>query len=48
MTMFFDEAHRGFDTLKALQTYTEKLDEKYGKKAFKYFSDANMQVLREV
>ena len=46
MTMSLDEAHGGADALKALQTYAKKLDAKYGKKAFKYFSDADMKVLR--
>jgi hypothetical protein len=48
MTISFDEAHGGIATLKALQTYTKRLDEKYGKKAFKHFSDADMRVLKEV
>jgi hypothetical protein len=35
-------------TLKALKSYATRLDEKYGKRAFRYFSNADMQVLREV
>jgi hypothetical protein len=33
--------------LKALKTYTTKLDEKYGKRAFGYFSNVDMRVLSE-
>jgi hypothetical protein len=47
MTMTIDNAIGGVATLKALQTYTKKLDEKYGKKAFRYFSNVDMRVLRE-
>jgi len=47
MMMTFDENAGGVNALKALQTYVEKLDEKYGKKAFRYFSDVDMQVLSE-
>jgi hypothetical protein len=45
MTMGFDEEAGGVATLKALQTYTKKLNEKYGKKAFRYFSNVDMRVL---
>jgi hypothetical protein len=41
----FAKSAGGIDTLRALQTYTKKLDEKYGKKAFKYFKDIDMRVL---
>ena len=47
MKMSFEEKIGGMATLKALQTYTRRLDEKYGKKAFKHFSDADMQILFE-
>lgn len=47
MKMLFEEKIGGIAALKALQTYTEKLDEKYGKRAFQYFSDADMQILFE-
>lgn len=47
MAMSLDQAHGGASALEALQTYTEKLDKKYGKKAFKYFSDVDMQVLKK-
>jgi hypothetical protein len=47
MTMSLDQAHDGISALEALQTCAEKLDKKYGKKAFKYFSDVNMQVLKK-
>ncbi|MDQ1279080.1 MAG: hypothetical protein QG670_340 [Thermoproteota archaeon] len=45
MKMSFDEEIGGKPALEALQTYTRKLEEKYGKKAFQHFSDADMQVL---
>ncbi len=47
MKMSFEEEIGGTAALKALQAYTRKLEEKYGKKAFKHFSDANMQILSE-
>ncbi len=47
MKMSFEEKIGGTVALKALQTYTRKLDEKYGKKAFQHFSDADMQILFE-
>ncbi len=47
MKMSFEEKTGGASALKALQSYTRRLDEKYGKKAFKHFSDANMQILLE-
>ena len=46
MRMIFDEKAGGIAALKALQTYTKKLDEKHGKKAFRYFYNVEMQVLR--
>lgn len=46
MTMAFDEYAGGVAALKALQTYTRKLDGKYGKKAFRHFSDVDMRVLK--
>jgi len=45
MKMSFDGKIGGAAALKALQTYTRKLDQKYGKKAFGHFSDADMQGL---
>jgi hypothetical protein len=45
--MTFDEEAGGVAALRALQTYAKKLDEKYGKKAFRYFSNADMQVPSE-
>ena len=48
MKMSFDEKIGGFSALKALQTYTRRLDEEYGKKAFQHFSDADMQTLQKV
>jgi hypothetical protein len=47
MTISIDEAHGDAATLKALQTYAKKLDEKYNKKAFNYFSNVDMNVLKE-
>ena len=44
MTMAFNEAVGGVAALKTLQTYTKKLDQKYGKKAFRYFSNVDMRV----
>ena len=43
--MTVDEKAGGVAVLRALQTYTKKLDEKYGKRAFRYFSNADMQIL---
>jgi len=45
MKMSFEKEAGGASTLKALQTYSKRLDKKYGKKAFQYFSDADMRVL---
>ena len=47
MKMSFEEKIGGTAALKALQAYARRLEEKFGKKAFKYFSDANMQILFE-
>jgi len=47
MKMSFEEKIGGTAALKALQTYTRRLDEKYGKKALQHFSDADMQILFE-
>ncbi len=47
MKMLFEEMIGGSAALKALQTYTRRLDGKYGKKAFKHFSEADMQALFE-
>ena len=47
MKMSFEEKIGGVTALRALQTYTRRIDEKYGKKAFHYFSDADMQILFE-
>jgi hypothetical protein len=45
--MSFDDKIGGSAALKGLQTYTRRIDEKYGKKAFQHFRCANMQVLTE-
>jgi hypothetical protein len=47
MEMSFEEKIGSAATLKALKIYARRLEEKYGKKAFKHFSDANMQILFE-
>jgi len=47
MKMSFEERIGGTAALKALQTYTRRLDEKYGKKAFHHFRSADMQFLFE-
>lgn len=45
MKMSFDAKLGGVPTLKALQSYSTKLHEKHGKKAYRYFSKADMRVL---
>ncbi len=45
MRMSFEAKIGRTAALKALQTYTRKLDEEYGKKAFQRFSDADMRIL---
>ena len=45
--MRFDEKIGGSAALKALRAYARKLDEKYGKKAFGRFQEADMRVLTE-
>ena len=47
MRMSFGEEIGGVAALKALQTYMRRLNEKYGKKAFQYFSDVDMRILFE-
>jgi len=42
MKMSIDKAAGGIATIKALKTYAVQLDKKYGKKAFGYFSKADM------
>jgi len=44
MEMSFADDADGVAALKALQTYTAKLNETYGKRAFRYFSRADMRV----
>jgi len=46
--MSFDSKAGGIATLKVLKRYATRLDEKYGKKAFRYFSNVDMQVLSEI
>lgn len=47
MKMSFDDNAGGGLTLKAFKRYAEKLDEKYGKNAFRYFSNVDMRVLKQ-
>lgn len=46
MKMTFDDEAGGVATLKALRRYIAKLNEEYGKRAFRYFSKGDMRVLR--
>jgi hypothetical protein len=45
MKLTIDEKIGGSLTIKALQNYAVKLDEKYGKNAFRYFSKSDMRAL---
>jgi hypothetical protein len=45
MNLSFEEKIGGTDALKAIQTYAQKLDRKYGKKAFQHFRQADMTLL---
>jgi hypothetical protein len=45
MRMSFEEMAGGIAGLKALHTYAKRLDDKYGKKAYRNFSNVDMQVL---
>ena len=45
MQVSFEEKVGGEAALKALQTYVQRLDKKYGAKAFRRFRNADMQVL---
>ncbi len=45
MKLAFKEKVGGAAALKAFQTYTQSLDKKYSKAAFKHFSNADMQFL---
>jgi hypothetical protein len=45
MKLSFGDEAGGAPALKALQSYTARLDEEYGKRAFRYFSSADMRVL---
>jgi len=47
MKTSFAERIGGAAALKALQTYTRRLDAEHGKKAFQHFSNADMQILLE-
>lgn len=45
--MFFEESIGGMTTINAFQSYAQRLAKKYGKKAFKHFKTADMQILNE-
>lgn len=45
MTMAFDDSIGGADLLKTLQNYTNKLQQQYHKKAFRYFKTVDMRNL---
>jgi len=45
MRMSFGDDAGGVSALKALQSYTARLHEEYGQRAFRYFSKADMRVL---
>jgi hypothetical protein len=45
--MSFDDDVGGASALNALQSYAARLEEKYGERAFRYFSKADMRVLSE-
>ncbi|MFB0534156.1 MAG: DUF3795 domain-containing protein [Anaerolineae bacterium] len=45
--MSFDDDAGGVSALNALQSYTTRLHEEYGQRAFRYFSKADMRVLKE-
>ncbi|MFQ5758340.1 MAG: DUF3795 domain-containing protein [Candidatus Bathyarchaeia archaeon] len=47
MKMSFDDGSGGASALEALKRYATKLNEKYGKRAFRYFSNVDMRVLRK-
>ncbi|MCJ7634184.1 DUF3795 domain-containing protein [Candidatus Bathyarchaeota archaeon] len=47
MKMSFEEKIGGTPALEALQTYTRRLDGKYGKKAFQHFLEVDLQFLLE-
>jgi len=47
MKIRFKEEIGGIAALEALQSYTRRLDGKYGKKAFERFSEADMRILFE-
>jgi hypothetical protein len=47
MKLVFTKKSGGIASLEALQTYGKKLNEKYGKRAFRYFLDVDMRALTE-
>jgi len=47
LKMSCEEKAGGARALQALRNYAAKLDERYGKSAFRYFAKADMRILRE-
>jgi hypothetical protein len=47
MSMSFEEKVGGKPALEALQTYAQKIERKYGAKAFRHFQEVNMSALFE-
>jgi len=47
MKMSFDNSVGGIAVLKALKKYVTRLDEEYGKSAFRYFKKADMRALKK-
>ncbi len=47
ITMSIEDASGGIDALKALQTYSLKVNKKFGKKSFARFREADIRVLSE-
>ncbi len=47
LKLYFGDEAGGVSALKALQSYTSRLDEKYDQTAFRYFSKADMRVLNQ-
>jgi hypothetical protein len=45
MSISFEEKIGGVAALKTLQTYSKKLDKKYGSRAFQHFRQADMTSL---
>ncbi len=48
MKLSFDDNAGGVPALRALQSYAAKLNDMYGQRAFRYYSKADMRVLKDV